>query len=82
MYQVEKSVIAFVQSDLLFSPNIGWGTTLDEKVTIYSSAKGMRVYLHKRGKETKVSSHGYYINLRIAQENNKKLSDLINKLKL
>jgi len=76
--QLEKN---HIQGDLLFSPNIGWGIVLDEKVIIYSSARGMNVYLHKRGKKTKVMSHGYFINLRIAQENDQKLSKLLNNLK-
>ena len=42
----------------------------------------MNVYLHKRGKEKKVKSHGFFINIRIAQENDNKLSKLISNLKM
>ena len=71
-----------IRGDLLFSKNIGWGSVLDERITIYSSAMAMNVYLHKRGKETKVQSHGFFINIRIAQENDNKLSKLISNLKM
>jgi hypothetical protein len=77
--QLEKD---HIRGDLLFSKNIGWGSVLDEKITIYSSASAMNVYLHKRGKEIKVQSHGFFINIKIAQENDNKLSKLISSLEM
>ena len=77
--QLEKD---HIRGDLLFSKNIGWGLVLDERITIYSSPRAMKVYLHKRGMEGKVQSHGFFINIRIAQENDNKLSKLISNLKM
>ena len=69
-----------IHGDILFSKNIGWGFVLDERITIYSSPRAMNVYLHKRGKERKVQSHGFFINLRIAMNIDKNLSELVSKL--
>ena len=77
--QLEKD---HIRGDLLFGKNIGWGLVLDERITIYSSPRAMKVYLHKRGMDGKVQSHGFFINIRIAQENDNKLSKLISNLKM
>jgi hypothetical protein len=77
--QLEKE---HIRGDLLFGKNIGWGLVLDERITIYSTPRAMNVYLHKRGKEKKVKSHGFFINIRIAQENDNKLSKLISNLEM
>ena len=75
--QLEKE---HIRGDLLFGKNIGWGFVLDERITIYSTPRAMNVYLHKRGMDGKVQSHGFFINLRIAKENDKKLLELITQL--
>jgi len=77
--QLEKE---HIRGDLLFGKNIGWGLVLDERITIYSTPRAMKVYLHKRGMDGKVQSHGFFINIRIAQENDNKLSKLISNLKM
>ena len=53
---------------------------LDEKIDIYKEGKNMNVYLHNRGKEVRVKSHGYFINLRIAMNNDQSLTDLASNL--
>ena len=59
---------------------ISWGIVLEEKVRIIGENPTMNVYLHKRGKEGKVKSHGYFVNLRVAGDNDKALSKLVSNL--
>tara|TARA_Y100001970_G_scaffold116567_1_gene145041 strand:- start:3643 stop:4605 length:963 start_codon:yes stop_codon:yes gene_type:complete len=65
--------------DIIFG-KIGWGTVLDEKIDIHKEGRSMNVYLHNRGKEAKVKSHGYFINLRIAVNKDQSLTDLVSNL--
>ena len=75
--QLEKE---HIRGDLLFGKNIGWGFVLDERITIYSTPRAMNVYLHKRGDKKQVHSYGYFINLRIAMNNDQNLSGLVSNL--
>jgi len=75
-FQLEEQQL---YGDIIFG-KIGWGTVLDEKIDIYKEGKNMNVYLHNRGKEARVKSHGFFINLRIAMNNDQSLTDLASNL--
>ncbi|RMZ49832.1 hypothetical protein EB821_01060 [Candidatus Marinimicrobia bacterium PRS2] len=65
--------------DIIYG-KISWGIVLEEKVAMSSSETTMNVYLHKRGTEKKVKSQGYFVNLRVARENDKVIAKLISNL--
>ena len=66
--------------DIIVGKKIGWGDVLDDKTDIHKEGKNMNVYLHNRGNEAKVKSHGYFINLRVAMNNDQRLTSLVSRL--
>ena len=75
--QLEKE---HLKGDMVYG-KLGWGRVLDETVLIYNNKQRMKIYLYERSAEAKFLAHGYYVNLRLAMENDKRFLNMVKKLR-
>jgi len=75
--QLEKE---HLKGDMVYG-KLGWGRVLDETVLIYNNKQQMKIYLYERATEAKFLAHGYYVNLRLAMENDNNFLNMVDKLK-